>query len=357
MRRRVFREKFRYTARVLWPECGMIRTFVILIFAATFTLPQFAQAKRKLEPTRAKAAADPVASTTPPEAQPVTPAEIPEPIERYELFASFAQGNRLEGYTDPRYVAEDKTDYLKSPAVTGNIEFTVKVPYRIKGNAADSTLQEIFAGTEYLRIGGQLTGWSILNGSSVAIPKTGAPINGDAVSTSLASTTRPGLGFFFGFGKRDLEVDLGLTMALAFENEGSRTRRIVDANGNVTGGTEEVAGRGVFISNAFVLPTFRLAWGGRNDLQYVISAGRETFEYQRDYLQTYFRIPVASMLKVDLGVGLYPNATIFLQPNLVFGKVMVGLRGGISINYYETELKRVSVTDAIYFAVSVSGRF
>lgn len=335
----------------------MTRTLVILTTAVALTSPQFAQAKRKAEAARAKPAAEPIAAPPVTEVTPVIAPEPAAPIDRYEIFASFSQGNRLEGYTDPRYVAEDKTDYLKSPAMTGNIEFTVKVPYRIKGNATDSTLQEIFAGTEYLRIGGQLTSWSILNGSNVAIPKTGAPINADAVSANLASTTRPGFGFFFGFGKRDLEVDLGVTVALAFEREGSRTRRVVDANGNVTGATEEVAGRGLFIANAFVLPTFRLAWGGQNDLQYVISAGRETFEYQRDYLQTYFRIPVASMLKVDLGVGLYPNATLFLQPNLIFGKVMVGLRGGISLNYYESELKRVSVTDAIYFAASVSGRF
>ncbi len=336
----------------------MTRTLPILIIVLTCTLPQFSQAKRKTEPARAKSAE----TINLPLAAPAAPASTavaeqpPLPIDRYEIFASFSQGNRLEGYTDPRYVAEDKTDYLKSPAMTGNIEFTVKVPYRIKGNAADSTLQEIFAGTEYLRIGGQLTGWSILNGSNVAIPKTGAPINADAVNATLASATRPGLGFFFGFGKRDLEVDLGLTVTVAIENEGSRTRRIVDSNGNVTG-VEEVPGRGAGFVNAFVLPTFRLAWGGHNDLQYVISAGRETFEYQRDYLQTYFRIPVASMVKVDLGVGLYPNATLFLQPNLIFGKVMVGLRGGISINYYESELQRVSLTDAIYFAASVSGRF
>ncbi len=337
----------------------MTRTLPILIIVLTCTLPQFSQAKRKTEPARAKSAE----TINLPLAAPAAPASTavaeqpPLPIDRYEIFASFSQGNRLEGYTDPRYVAEDKTDYLKSPAMTGNIEFTVKVPYRIKGNAADSTLQEIFAGTEYLRIGGQLTGWSILSGSNVTIPKTGAPLNADAVNASLTSTTRPGLGFFFGFGKRDLEVDLGMTMALAFENEGSRTRRVVDTNGNVTGATEEVAGRGLFISNAFVLPTFKLAWGGSDSLQYVISAGRETFEYQRDYLQTYFRIPMATFLKFDLGVGLYPNATLFLQPNLIFGKVMVGLRGGISLNYYESELKRVSVSDAVYFALSVSGRF
>lgn len=338
----------------------MIRNLSILIFTLTLTLPQFSQAKRKLEANRTKATSEPVAPSIGAPATPpvgVMPEQPPMPIDRYEIFASFAQGNRLEGYTDPRYVAEDKTDYLKSQAMTGNFEFTVKVPYRIKGNAADSTLQEIFAGTEYLRIGGQLTGWSILSGKNVTIPKTGAPLNADAVNASLTSTTRPGIGFFFGFGKRDLEVDLGMTMALAFENEGSRTRRVVDASGNVTGATEEVAGRGLFISNAFVLPTFKLAWGSRDDLQYVISAGRETFEYQRDYLQTYFRIPVATFLKMDVGVGLYPNATLFLQPNLVFGKIMVGLRGGISLNYYESELKRVSVTDAVYFAVSVSGRF
>lgn len=96
-----------------------------------------------------------------------------------------------------------------------------------------------------------------------------------------------------------------------------------------------------------MLPTFRLAWGGRNDLQYVISAGRDFLNTNATICRPTLKIPVASMLKVDLGVGLYPNATVFLQPNLVFGKVMVGLRGGISINYYETELKRVSVTDAI----------
>jgi hypothetical protein len=295
-----------------------------------------------------------------------TPISAPQPAplrDRIEIYSSFSQGNKLVGFTDPRYVADDKTDYLKSPAMTANLEFTFKVPYSIKGGATDSTLQELFAGTEYLRVGGQLTGWSILNGSSVAIPKTGAPINGDAVNASLSAVTRPGIGFFFGFGKRDFEIDMGLTMALAFENEGSRTRRLVNANGtaqtDASGNvlTEQVAGRGLFISNAFVLPTFRMAWGPRGGFQYFITAGREMFEYQRDYLQTYFRVPVVPGLRLDLGVGLFPNATLFVQPNVDIGPVTLGLRGGITLNYYDSELARVSITDALYFGVTLSGRF
>ncbi|MFZ5630241.1 MAG: hypothetical protein ACOY5B_14005 [Spirochaetota bacterium] len=337
----------------------------LLIVALVLPLSVSAQNKGKIPlkntttPARVNppvAAEQPITQTVP-DNTPATPTAPPPYTERFEIFASFSQGTRLLGYTDPRYVANDKTDYLESPAMTANLEFSGKIPYRIKGSPTDSALQDIFAGTEYLRIGGQLTGWSILNSSSVAIPKTGAPINADAVNANLSATTRPGVGFFFGFGKRDFEVDFGITTALAFEYEGNRTRRVVDANGNVTGATEEVAGRGLFIANAFVLPTFRLAWGARDDLQFFISAGRETFEYQRDYLQTYFRIPLAPFLKMDFGVGLFPNATLFLQPNVVVGTVMVGVRGGISLNYYESELRRVSVNDALYFALSASGRF
>lgn len=183
------------------------------------------------------------------------------------------------------------------------------------------------------------------------------------MSATLNSATRPGIGFFFGFGKRDLEVDLGITMSLAFENEGSRTRRIVDANGNpVLDGsgnvtTEQVAGRGLFISNAFVLPTFRLAYGARGNMQFIVAAGRELFEFQRDYVQSYFRIPVVSFLKFDIGVGFFPNATLFMQPNFDIGPVTLGIRGGVTLNYYDSELKRVSIPDAIYFGVSLSGRF
>ncbi len=340
----------------------MLKKLLITIIA--LSLPAYAQNRAKLPlkatttatKPNATVAAEPVKTEVAPEAATVQP-PAPPFAERFDIFASFSQGTRLVGYTDPRYVASDKTDYLESPAMTANIEFSGKIPYRIKGSPSDSALQDIFAGTEYLRIGGQLNGWSILNSSSVAIPKTGAPLNADAVNANLNATTRPALGFFFGFGKRDFEIDFGVTTALAFEYEGNRTRRVVDASGNVTGATEEVAGRGLFIANAFVLPTFRMAWGARDDLQFFVSAGRETFEYQRDYIQTYFRIPMASFLKMDFGVGLFPNATLFLQPNLVFGNIMVGLRGGISLNYYESELRRVSINDALYFALSVSGRF
>jgi len=340
----------------------MLKRLLITIIA--LSLPAYAQNRPKLPLKATTTAAKPNATVA---AEPVktdgaaeaATVQVPTPpfTERFEIFASFSQGTRLVGYTDPRYVASNKTDYLESPAMTANIEFSGKIPYRIKGSPSDSALQDIFAGTEYLRIGGQLNGWSILNSSSVSIPKTGAPLNADAVNANLNATTRPGMGFFFGFGKRDFEIDFGITTALAFEYEGNRTRRVVDASGNVTGATEEVAGRGLFIANAFVLPTFRMAWGARDDLQFFVSAGRETFEYQRDYVQTYFRIPIAPFLKMDFGVGLFPNATLFLQPNLVFGNIMVGLRGGISLNYYESELRRVSINDALYFALSVSGRF
>ncbi|AFM13033.1 hypothetical protein [Turneriella parva] len=337
---------------------------ILPLAALMLALPLSAQNRAKVAaktaPAPAKANAAPALEAAKPEAAPEAPQSAPAPLpfkERFEVFASFSQGTRLVGYTDPRYVASDKTDYLESAAMTANLEFTGKIPYRIKGSATDSVLQDVFAGTEYLRLGGQLTGWSILNSSSVSIPKTGAPLNADAVNANLNATTRPGIGFFFGFGKRDFEIDFGVTTALAFEYEGNRTRRVVDAAGNVTGATEEVPGRGLFIANAFVLPTFRMAWGSRDDLQFFISAGRETFEYQRDYVQTYFRLPMASFLKFDFGVGLFPNATLFLQPNFVFGNIMVGVRGGISLNYYESELRRVSINDALYFAISASGRF
>lgn len=277
--------------------------------------------------------------------------------EKYELYISFAQGKRLVGYEDPRYISEDKSDYLKSGAMTGNMEFTVKMAQRIKSSTHDSPLQSIFTGTEYLRVGGQIIGWSTLNGSSISIPKTGPPMNGIPVNASLEAATRPGIGFFFGFGGKDFEIDFGLITLLAFEREGNRTRRIIDSNGNDTGNTEEVPGRGLFIANAFVLPTFRLSYGEPNNLQFFISAGRETFEFHKDYLQSYFRIPSADFLSIDVGVGLFPNATLFVQPNVSLSVVTIGLRGGISLNHYTSELKRVSLTDAIYFACSVSSKF
>lgn len=363
-------------------ECGLLdyavqsvchmKQLLILALSITlcFTLPLAAQGKNRGVQPKGNAKAPQKTLETSPVLVPVAPpppaASEATPFvlrDRFEIFASYAQGKKLVGFTDPRYVANDKTDYLESDALTANLEFTFKVPYQIKGNPSDSTLQEFFHGTEYLRIGGQLTGWSILSAQSVAIPKTGAPINGQAVSANLNSATRPGIGFFFGIGKRDLEVDLGITMSLAFENEGSRTRRVVDANGNVqtdaSGNvvTEQVPGRGLFISNAFVLPTFRMVWGARGNLQFYLTAGREMFEFQRDYIQSYFRLPLASFFKFDIGVGFFPTATLFLQPNFELGPVMLGIRGGITLNYYDSELKRVSITDAVYFGASLSGRF
>lgn len=301
----------------------------------------------------------------PEEAKPVQPksAAAETLSERIEIYASFSQGKKLVGFSDPRYVADDKTDYLKSEAMSANLDFTVKVPYAIRAGANDSALQELFHGTEYLRIGGQFTGWTVLNGQSVSIPKTAAPINGEAVNANLNAATRPGLGLHFGLGKRDFEVDLGIAVSLAFENEGYRTRRIIDANGNpvldATGNvaTEQVPGRGLFVANAFALPTFRLMWGAPGNLQFFVTAGRELFEFQRDYLQSYFRLPIASFFRLDLGVGFFPNATLFVQPNIILGSLTLGVRGGMTLNYYESELRRVSIPDALYFGASLSARF
>lgn len=285
-----------------------------------------------------------------------------KPVDRFEVFAAFARGNKLVGYNDPRYLANDKTDYLKSDAMTANLEFTVRVPYRVR-SGGNSALADIFDGVDFLRFGGQVTGWSVLTGPGISIPKTGAPISAEAVSASINAASRPGLGFFFGIGKNSFEVDLGLTVSLAFANEGSRTKYVTNGAGTVqTDGsgnylTEQAPGRGMFISDAFVLPTFRFVWGQRNNMQFFVSAGREQFEFQRDYLQTYFRLPVAGFFKLDLGVGLFPNATLFLQPNFEFGRLMIGLRGGIALNYYVPELRRVGLSDSLYVGVSVSGRF
>lgn len=339
-----------------------IRTVCIITLSMAIATPILAQPK----PTKpqAPAAAKPAAATTQSAADETKPSALidapadPAP-ERYEIFTSYSQGKKLIGYTDGRYVGNDKTNYLKSDALTANIEFAIKIPYRIRGGRSDSTLQDIFHGTDYLRFGGQLSGWSILNGSSISAPKVGSIA---ASSATLPAQTRPGMGFFFGFGKKDFELDIGFNMSLAFENEGSRTKYVfvngvqqLDASGNPI--TEQESGRGLFISNAFVWPTFKMFWGARDSLQYFITAGRETFEVQRDYIQTFFRLPLGAIVRLDIGAGVYPNATFFLQPNFLIGPIMLGLRGGISLNYYSDDLKRVAVTDAIYLSGSLSARF
>lgn len=327
-------------------------TTLALVFGAAAL---YAEPKAKT-PLADKLAELPPAQTQPGEAPP------PQLADRFEIFASYAKGSKLAGYNDPRYLANDKTDYLKSDAMTANLEFTARVPYRVRsGN--NSALADIFDGVDFLRFGGQITGWSVLTGPSINIPKTGSPINGDAVTANINAASRPGLGFFFGVGKNSFEVDFGLTVSLAFANEGARTRYVTnaagvvqtDASGNYL--TEQVPGRGMFISDAFVLPTFRFVWGQRNNLQFFVSAGREQFEFQRDYLQTYFRLPIATWLKLDLGIGLFPSATFFLQPNLEFKGFTIGLRGGFALNYYAPELRKVSPADSLYLGASVSGRF
>lgn len=300
------------------------------------------------------------------DSQPVQPAQVEQRTvasesagvsEAFEIHMSYSQGRKLVGYTDPRYVADDKTDYLESAAMTANLELLYRLPYKVKADPDRRPIENMFAGVEYLRIGMVLNGWSIQNGSSISIPAINAPVNSDAVEAELKSEFRPGLGFFIGYGKITSELDFGLTLMPSFETEGSRTRRIVDTNGNLTGETEEVPGRGTFITNWYVVPTFKWVYGRKRTLQFIASAGRGTYEFNRDYLQTYFRIPMWHFLSIETGIGLYPTATLFLQPNLHFGDFLLGLRGGITMNYYEDELKRVSITDTLYFALTLSAKF
>lgn len=300
-----------------------------------------------------------------PEPPLVTLPVAPPPPEAstFEIHASYMQGQKLAGYNDPRYTADDKTDYLKSGAQTANLEFGIKIPYKVN-KASDSIFSDVFGGMDHLRFGGQITGWSIPNGANVAIPKLGPPVNSTApVSASIVAMTRPGVGFFFGFGKKYFEIDLGLHISADIQCENSRTRRVFDANGNaVLDGsgnivTEQVAGRGCSPATIYGLPTLKFSWGARGDLQFFIAAGRETFEFHRDYVQTYFRIPLMSFLKLDIGAGLFPNATIFMQPNVDLGPITLGIRAGISLNYYEKDLRYVSPDDAFYLGASLSGRF
>lgn len=291
-------------------------------------------------------------------------AAAPNPEHRFELHASFAQGNKLAGFYDPRYVAPDKSDYLKAPAQTANLEFAVKIPYKTNTINRDALLWGLFDGMDFLRLGLQMTAWVIPEGANVSIPKLGTPVNSsEPVHATIEAMTRPGMGFFFGFGKKDFELDIGLHIAADIQCEGSRTRRVFDGNGNAvldaSGNvvTEQVPGRGCSPATIYALPTLKFSWGARGDLQFFITAGRETFEFHRDYLQTYFRIPLLAFLKLDLGAGIFPNATLFLQPNFDLGPVSLAVRGGLSLNYYQSELRRVALADAFYLAASVSGRF
>lgn len=284
-------------------------------------------------------------------------------IDRFEIVVSASQGKAIAGYNDPRYVADDKSDYLKSNAISGNVDFVINVPFKPGDSAFEQNFKELFTDLDFLRFGGQLTGRTILEGQSIFIPRTNAPINAEEVRRTLPSATQPGFGFFFGVGGPSIVIDLGVNISAPIEYEGSRTRRLIDANGNLlldaSGNalTEQVPGRGGSFGAVVALPTFKLLWGARNNLQFAVSAGRDTFAFHRDYIQTYFRVPIVSFLKLDFGAGLYPTASIFLQPNIEMGPVTVGLRGGISLNYYDSEIKRVSLVDAIYFGGSLSARF
>ncbi len=278
-------------------------------------------------------------------------------LNRTTALVFYGYGKKLSGYEDPLYVAEDKSDYLKSNAHTIAAEVTFQVAHNFTGD------MPITQSADHLRVGLQLSSWLTPQGKNIVIPETGAPLFTDRVEAELAAERLTGLGFFMGLGGEHFHFDGGLLMTVDIRYEEQRLRRVIDADGNPVLNpdnsvkTEYVPGRGLFISDIYLIPTLQIRYGREKDIHLYFNILRGVYQYTADFVNLTVAIPLGENFRLDSGVGLAPRATLFLQPVIRYAGFEFALKGGLILNFYEAELPRVAITDSLYGQIAVNATF
>lgn len=242
----------------------------------------------------------------------------------------------LYGYTDLRYVGNDKGDYIKTPSGVGGIEYSTSD----------------FDSIPCLNVGGNVVFYrratidrrSLYAVTSPAIAAETVPADkGDALGRTFLD-----LGIFMGIDSRWWGSDLGLVLRMDAYDE--KERQKYDPDGNVI----DVKGRGWVWDDMRVRMSFFMRLGQEKSPHFTFSVFRENYDPVYGIVQSRIIIPFHDYFSMGVGAYLWKTNAVFLEPSVHFAGVTLTFKAGTIINYRDKQMERVGITDSFIYGGSVS---
>lgn len=264
------------------------------------------------------------------------------PLFAQDLLTFGGYHTQLHGYTDKRYVGDDKGDYLKTLAWYGGVDYLQRhvvtdVPELqnfVLGAATNLYVQNDFSSRTLYAV------------TSPSIPQE--TILGDPVAR--AGRFQATLSGFGGFEDDWWAAEAGLSVFLKGYNEQSRKKY------NSSGTIVDVTGRGWVFDSSLILPNFLFRIGPEKIPHVVFSLFRGNYDPGYGALVARVVIPLG-FGALDVGGSLYQTASIFIEPTVKLGTFDASVRVGTILNYYDSSFTRVGIFEGAFISGALDYRW
>lgn len=247
---------------------------------------------------------------------------------------------QLLGYTDQRYVAKDKGDYLKTLATYAGTEFIQK---GIKTDDPGS-MNIVLGGAVLLFVQNGFESRTLYPVPTKNLLEETVPSNPSDKSARFQLTG----SVFGGYQAEWWGAEGGLSVFIKGEEEKVRKKF------NSLGVEVDSEGRGwVFGDGSLVLPNLRLRLGSEVLPHFVLSLYRGHYDPGYGAFQARVILPLDPAFTLQVGGSLFQTSSIFLEPTVNVGAYTVSLRAGTILNYNDAAFTRVGIFEGAF----VSGAF
>jgi hypothetical protein len=248
----------------------------------------------------------------------------------------------LYTYTDRRYSGYDQGDYIKSQAFLLGLEY-----WQTDLSSVVPSFKDVRFGTTfafYNRAEFESRKLDAIDyteyGTEYHIDEETVPDDKD----EAAGHSWINIGFFAGIDKKWIAFDLGLTLSVSMYDE--KTREYKD------GTTRE--GRGyTYDDDKTIYPNLHIRLGREESAHFVFNVLREDYDPIYGVINMYVYFPMSSFFSLSVGGYTYQTDAIFIQPALKFGNFKTALKLGTVINYQDSHLDKVGITDTLFANLSV----
>jgi hypothetical protein len=265
------------------------------------------------------------------------------PLFAQDLLTFGGYHTQLYGYTDKRYVGDDKGDYLKTLAWYGGVDYLQRhivsdVPELqnfVLGAATNLYVQNDFSSR-----------------TLYAVPSQGIPNPETILSDPVdhAGRFQLTLSGFGGFEDDWWGAEAGLSVFLKGFNETSRQKYAPD------GSKIFVSGRGWVFDSSLIMPNFLFRLGPEKIPHMVFSLFRGNYDPGYGALVARVVIPLG-FGALDVGGTLYQTASIFVEPSVKLGSFDASVRVGTVLNYYDSSFTRVGIFEGAFVSGALDFRW
>lgn len=246
---------------------------------------------------------------------------------------------QLYGYTDPRYIGNDKGDYLKAFGWFTGAEYNqTKIPTGI------GALEHLSLGAAAnLFVQNEFTSKSLYPVTNPVI--AAQTILSDPVDR--AARFQLGISAFGGFQEDWWGAEAGLSVFLKGYNETSRLK--YDPTGTIV----NADGRGWVFDNSLILPNFKLRIGAPSIPHFILYLFRGEYDPIYGVFGGKVVVPLKGFGAIIVGGSLYQTASIYLEPMFSISGMDFSIRTGTVLNYYDSAFTRVGIFEGAFLSGSV----